>query len=350
MGQGSVELDSEALISAQLRRLPKAGLSGKGQIRFPAVPSLVPEFVARLDTIFRSLGRTFSPADLDHLRTILDRKAQEGFAQTPYGGLIVSYETNPLPKTGLSYKVGLVKTTMADEYAGWVKTRTPPLFGSHPDAKVMDLASSLGAPAEAPVLDIGAGTGRNTLPLARAGHPAHAVEVSPDLVGILKAEIAQEGLALRVFEGDVLRDELELPRDYYKLVILCEVVSHFRHTDELHTLFERVTPLLAPGGLLAFSVFLPEAGYEPDAIAREFSQTTWCTLFTRADVERASAGRALELVSDESVFEYEKEHLPAEAWPPTGWFAEWTRGVDLFEMPVEDSPIDMRWLVYRKAP
>jgi hypothetical protein len=35
---------------------------------------------------------------------------------------------------------------MADEYAGWVKTvktRTPPLFGSHSDAKVVDLASSL---------------------------------------------------------------------------------------------------------------------------------------------------------------------------------------------------------------
>ena len=33
-----------------------------------------------------------------------------------------------------------------------------------------------------------------------------------------------------------------------------------------------------------------------------------------------------------------------DAWPPTGWFVEWTRGVDIFNLPVGKTPVDMRWV------
>jgi hypothetical protein len=59
-------------------------------------------------------------------------------------------------------------------------------------------------------------------------------------------------------------------------------------------------------------------------------------------------GAELELVSDESVYEYEQAHLPVEAWPPTPWFPEWSTGLDLFDLPAEASPVDLRWLVYRR--
>jgi hypothetical protein len=105
---------------------------------------------------------------------------------------------------------------------------------------------------------------------------------------------------------------------------------------------------LAPGGLLAFSVFLPVSGYQPDELARELAQVFWCSLFTRDDLKEASAGLGFSLLSEESVFEYEKRNLPAADWPPTGWFEEWTRGLDLFRLSVGKAPIDMRWMVYRK--
>jgi hypothetical protein len=63
----------------------------------------------------------------------------------------------------------------------------------------------------------------------------------------------------------------------------------------------------------------------------------------------AAAGLPLVLVSDESVYEYEKAHLPEGAWPPTGWYADWVKGVDLFDVDPEKCPIEMRWLVYEKA-
>jgi hypothetical protein len=54
------------------------------------------------------------------------------------------------------------------------------------------------------------------------------------------------------------------------------------------------------------------------------------------------------LIADDSVCDYEKAHLPTDAWPPTAWFESWSTGRDVFkDVARESSPIDLRWLVYR---
>jgi SAM-dependent methyltransferase len=341
------ELDGPTLKESMIRRLPKR-LHGGGRVRLPAVPSLVDHYVEMLDKVFVSHGRKFKPAELEQMKGILEPKLKEGYAASPYSFLNVRFQTDDPPKTSLSYFVSLEISTIENEYATWVATRTPPLFGTHPDSKVLDLAGSLGNPADVPVLDIGAGTGRNTLPIARLGHPTSAVELSPDLAKILREAAAEENLPVTLVQGDVLNAELGLSPNF-KLIILCEVVSHFRSAEELRRLFERTSALLAPGGLLAFSVFLPVSGYQPDMMARELSQVFWSTLYTRQELSESSQGLGLTLLSEESVFEYEKKKLPPSAWPPTGWFIEWTRGVDIFNLPVGKTPVDMRWVVYRKG-
>jgi SAM-dependent methyltransferase len=341
------ETDPLALRGAVIRRLVKK-IGVEGRVRMPAVPGLLDDYVENLRKMFAAYGRVFSDAEVETLRGILDDKLKEGFSISPYAHVIVRYASEAPPKIGIQYWISSEISTIEDQYADWVKTRTPPLFGKHPDTKVMDLARSLGAPRDVPVLDIGAGTGRNTLPLARAGFPTDAVELSPDLANILQNDAAREALPVTLYQGDIIGDKLELPRERYRLVILCEVVSHFRGNAELRRLFERASEILAPGGLMAFSVFLPVSGYQPDALARELAQVFWCSLFTREDLKEASAGLGFSLLSEESVFDYEKKHLPPEAWPPTGWFEEWTRGLDLFRLSVGKAPIDMRWLVYRK--
>lgn len=341
------ELDGSTLKDSMIRRLPKR-LHGGGRVRFPAVPSLADHYVEVLDRVFVSHGRKFKAPELEHLKGILEPKLKEGFLASPYSYVNVRFQTDDPPKTSLSYFVSLEISTIENEYATWVATRTPPLFGTHPDSKVLDLARSLGTASEVPVLDIGAGTGRNTLPIARLGHPTSAVELSPDLAKILREEAAKENLPVTLVEGDVLNAELGLAPNF-KLVILCEVVSHFRSVEELRRLFERTSALLASGGVLAFSVFLPVSGYEPDTMAKELSQVFWSTLYTRQELADSSAGLGLKLISEESVCEYEKKKLPPSAWPPTGWFVEWTRGVDVFNLPVQRTPIDMRWVVYKKT-
>ena len=89
-------------------------------------------------------------------------------------------------------------------------------------------------------------------------------------------------------------------------------------------------------------------GYKPDALAREISQVSWCPIFTRHELEKAFEGLPFERVADECVHDYEHEFLPPDAWPPTGWFVNWSLGSDLFALPPGRAPIEMRWLSYRK--
>lgn len=331
-----------------MRRLPRR-ITAEGHVTFPAVPALLEHYVQVLHTTFAQLGRTFNEAETAHLRNILAKKLQKGWQASPYAKIRVEYRTDEPPATSLSYTVSLDVSTIADEYDNWVKTRTPPLFGAHADAKLLNVAHSLGEPKDVPVLDVGAGTGRNTLPLARAGFPTDAVELAPALAKALRESIENEGLSVRVFEGDAVSGEMAIPENYYKVVVLAEVIaSHIRSVEQCRVLFEGAATSLVSGGVLLFSAFLASDGYKPEALGRELSEVFWCNLFTRADMAKAMEGLPFQLVSDESVFEFEKAHLPAEAWPPTGWFEEWSQGMDLFDLPPGKAPMELRWLVYRK--
>ncbi len=342
------ETNPAILQKAMLRRLPRR-TGATGQILWPAAPSLLDHYVRALATIFASLGRMFSDAELTLVRENLKKHLEPAFGASPHSKVVVDYHTEAPPNTALTYTISHRVITMADEYAEWVRSRTPPLFGAHPDAKVMDLARSLGDPSEVTVLDIGAGTGRNTLPLARAGFAADAVELAPALAAVLREEIGKAAVSVRVFEGDALDPALEIPTRHYRLLVLAEVVaSHFRTTAQLRALLERSIDLLAPGGLLLFSAFLSSSGYKPDPIARGLSEVMWCCLFTRRELDEAAQGLPLTRISDESTYEFEHEHLDASAWPPTGWFPEWSQGQDLFDIPGEKSPVELRWIVYRR--
>ena len=127
------------------------------------------------------------------------------------------------------------------------------------------------------------------------------------------------------------------------------MVSDFRTTEQLRLLFELAARHLAPGGRLVFNAFLARHGYTPDDAAVELGQQCYTMIFTRAEMAGAAAGLPLELVADDSVYDYEKNHLADDAWPPTSWYPDWVSGLDVFDVEREASPIDMRWLVYRKS-
>ncbi len=138
-------------------------------------------------------------------------------------------------------------------------------------------------------------------------------------------------------------------RQDYQLIVLSEVVSDFRTTQQLRGLFELATHCLAPEGRLLFNAFLAHDGYTPDDATRELGQQSYTSMFTRDEMATAAAGLPLTLLADDSVHDYEKEHLPDGAWPPTNWYPNWTAGQDVFDLQREYVPIDMRWLVYRRT-
>ncbi len=138
---------------------------------------------------------------------------------------------------------------MAGHYDGWVSTREGSLFGTTPDARVWTLAGETTDPSSYRILDIGAGTGRNALALARRGHPVDAVEIAPKLAHIIRSEAERESLDVRVIERDVFATTDDVRSDY-QLIVASELVPDFRTPQQLRGMFELAARCLAPGGRL----------------------------------------------------------------------------------------------------
>ncbi len=345
MDNVSIDSKEESVRKGLLQRVLRRTVT-KGEIVFPAVPGLVDDYVNVCNETFLALGVEYSDEDLAHLRGVLEAQMAESYKSSSRSDIVVTYESGQ--GLSASYTVRPSWVSVDQAYNNWVATREPPLFGTEPDARVWALASEASDPTTFPVLDIGAGTGRNSLALARRGHPVDAVEMTAKFAETIRKDAAEQFLKVNVIEREVSASKGDL-RDDYELILLSEVVSDFRTVDQVRGIFALAANRLAPGGRLVFNVFLPRGNYVPDAAAREFGQQAYTSIFTREELADAVEGLPLVLTSDESVYDYEKANQPAESWPPTSWYENWTRGLDVFDAAPDDRPIDMRWLVYRKS-
>lgn len=332
------------LREAVVRRLFRRSMA-EGQITVPAVPGLIDEYVLLCSNICASLGVWYTDEQAAHLRLKLEAELAKSFKASQRSDIVITYSF-PFG-TGINFCVKPAWRSVGEDYDQWVATRPPPLFGTEPDARVVALAGQAADPATYRVLDIGAGTGRNALALARRGHPVDAVEITPKFADVMRADAQSESLSVHVIQSDVFT-AMEGVRDAYQLIVLAEVVPDFRTPHELRGMFELAVDCLAPGGRLVFNAFLARGDYVPDDAAVELGQQCNTMIFTRDQLTNAAAGFALELVADDSAYEYEKAHLPEGAWPPTGWFEGWASGLDVFDVDRDESPIELRWLVYRK--
>lgn len=331
----------EALIRRLYRRL-----SAEGHIRVPAVPALIDEYVQLCGNVCATLGVWYAPEQAAQLRTALKGELEKAFKASPRSEVVISYQA-PFG-TGVNFRVQAEWRTVEADYDQWMEVRPPPLFGTEPDARVLALAAEAADATTYRVLDVGAGTGRNALALARRGHPVDAVEMTAKFAEVIVSEAAGESLSVNVIQSDVFT-AMEGVREEYQLMVLSEVVSDFRTARELRGMFELATDCLAPGGRLVFNTFLARDGYVPDDAAVQLSQQCNSMIFTRDQVTAAAAGLPLEPVADDSAYDYEKAGSAPDAWPPTGWFEGWATGLDVFDVERDDSPIELRWLVFQKT-
>lgn len=332
----------EAIIRRMYRRS-----SAEGQIRVPAVPGLIDEYVQLCGNVCATLGVWYTPEQSAQLRTALEVELAKAFKASPRSDVVIAYHA-PFGSGGVNFRVQADARTIEADYEQWVAVRPAPLFGTEPDARVLDLAVEAADPTTFRVLDVGAGTGRNALALARRGHPVDAVEMTPKFADVMRAEADRESLRVNVIQSDVFT-AMEGARAEYHLMVLSEVVPDFRTPHELRGMFGLAVDCLAPGGRLVFNTFLARDGYVPDDAAVQLSQQCNSMIFTREQVRGAAAGLALEPVGDDSAYEYEKARLPADAWPPTPWFEGWASGIDVFDVERDDCPIELRWLVFQKT-
>ncbi|MGI9126502.1 MAG: class I SAM-dependent methyltransferase, partial [Mycobacterium sp.] len=299
---------SGAELRQSMTRLLERLAVAKGEITLPAVPGMLEDYVAMCNGVFAAMGVRFDNDDVALLRKNLADQLAAAYAGSHRSTIVISYE---IP-VGLSanYHVGACWYTVEQSYASWVGSRREPYFGTEPDARVCALAAAAADPAAFPVLDFGAGTGRNSLALARRGHPVDAIEMTGKFAEMIRAKAAGEGLDVRVLNRDAFAAVEDLRRDY-QLIVVSEVVCDFRGIDDLRAMFGLAAHCLAPGGQLVFNVFLARGGFVPDDAARQLGQQSYSMMFTYPEVAGAAAGLPLDLVAADSVYDYEKANLPA---------------------------------------
>lgn len=342
------ELDEHRLRAAMIRRVERS-TEIQADLAFSAIPSLFEHYASRCEALFELAARPLEGAQRAQFRNLLSQALRTGFEASAHAKVVLRLRSDPSPAQTISYEIGIQTRDIADVYATWLRASPEaPHFGTHADAKVLQVAREFVHP-EGRALDIGAGTGRNSLPLAQLGLTVDAVELTPGFAAKLREAAASSSLPVNAIEGDAFDPALALERDAYSLLVASEVAaSHFRDGDDLREFFEFAADKLQSGGMLVFNAFVARAGYSPDPVARQISPSVLSSIVGEADLLRARDGLPLELISNESCSEYEKAGLPSEAWPPTPWFEQWANGNNLFDLPGL-APCELRWLVYRKS-
>jgi SAM-dependent methyltransferase len=119
-------------------------------------------------------------------------------------------------------------------------------------------------PGAARILELGAGSGRVTIPLARAGYEVVAVDTSPAMLAKLRARVASLPPAvarrITIVQGD-LRDFTIKGSPFPLVIAVFNVLEHLYTRVEVDACLRCVARHLAPGGAFAFDVQLPDLAW-----------------------------------------------------------------------------------------
>lgn len=117
----------------------------------------------------------------------------------------------------------------------------------YPDELVTDVLAYGAATLAAGALDVGAGSGKATVPLARAGVRVTALDPSTDMLGVLTERCAQAGVDGLVTPRRGTFEDLDPADGRFGLVVSAQA---FHWTDPA-TRWPRLVSLLVPGGAAA---------------------------------------------------------------------------------------------------
>ena len=98
------------------------------------------------------------------------------------------------------------------------------------------------------VLDVGCGTGKHLIPLARDGFRVTGVDYSEAMVRECRRKLARHGLEAELHTADLL--ELDLPGRFDAALAMNSVICYLLETERIAEGLRRLREALRPGGLL----------------------------------------------------------------------------------------------------
>jgi len=113
--------------------------------------------------------------------------------------------------------------------------------------------------ARGPVLELCCGTGRLTIPIAKAGIDITGLDFTPSMIDRAREKARAAGLSIRFIRGDMRR--ASLGRRFKLVFIPYNSLQNTYSIADVERVFANVRRHLAPGGKFVFDVFNPSLDY-----------------------------------------------------------------------------------------
>lgn len=124
----------------------------------------------------------------------------------------------------------------------------------------VDFYLELARAADGPIVELAAGTGRISVPIAQeTGKPVIGIDLSPAMLELARARAAEAGVDLDLREGD-MRD-LDLVEATDLVICPYRALLHLPTWTDRRRVFERVARALRAGGRFAWNAFVFDHRY-----------------------------------------------------------------------------------------
>jgi ubiquinone/menaquinone biosynthesis C-methylase UbiE len=129
----------------------------------------------------------------------------------------------------------------------------------------LQMYQQFAARCNSPLLELGCGTGRVLIPLARQGYRITGIDASAAMLEKAQDKVTAEALQDRVTLVEQEMSELELEERFNLTFAALNSFAHLHTTDEQLAALARIRRHLNPGGLLVLDMFNPDLARLLDA-------------------------------------------------------------------------------------
>jgi SAM-dependent methyltransferase len=131
-------------------------------------------------------------------------------------------------------------------------------------AQDLPLYLALASKAQAPVLEIGCGSGRVLLPLVQAGYPITGVDISGEMLRLADKKLSKNHLRERCVLLNHNFADQALPRTFGLALVTFYTFNYLLSPEQQKAFLDHLAETLLPGSIVALHLFYPNPLLHPE--------------------------------------------------------------------------------------